>query len=303
MPPYFVNCLVRHFLPALNNRRNRANCLIRLANLVSDQLARASHVVFYRDAAFRVSWNKGVKIMIHEYANADGAMPVRLPLPPLQKMREEDARHDRRDDGHDSWWRVMSAGLAFLKWAHLRLEQAEAKIAEQEKRIGTLEQLAMYDELTGILNRRGFFESFRREIDRANRGFSEGGLLIVVDLDNFKAINDTYGHQAGDAALRTVARMLGDNSRAMDTSARLGGDEFVLLMANTQREKALPRAQYLLRQLNSLSIVWYGAEIPIRASLGLKDYRPGDKAEDIFGEADTEMYANKRNNKSIGYGT
>lgn len=241
--------------------------------------------------------------MIHEYANADGAMPARLPLPPLQKMREENTRHDRRDDERDGWWRVMSAGLAFLKWTNLRLEQAEAKIAEQEKRIGTLEQLAMYDELTGILNRRGFFENFRREIDRANRGFSEGGLLIVVDLDNFKVINDTYGHQAGDAALRTVARMLGDNSRAMDTCARLGGDEFVLLMANTQREKALPRAQYLLRQLNSLSIVWYGAEIPIRASLGLKDYKPGDKAEDIFGEADSEMYANKRSNKSLGYGT
>ncbi len=238
-------------------------------------------------------------MMIHEYTNIGGdALPTQMKLPSLPPRHENDsAREDRRDDERDGWWRTMSAGIAFLKWAHIRLAEAEQRIVQQEERIAALESQVMSDELTGILNRRGFFESFRREIDRANRGYSTGGLLIVVDLDNFKAINDTYGHQAGDAALRNVARMLAENSRAMDTCARLGGDEFVLLMANTEREKALVRAQNLIRQLNNLSIVWYGAEIPIRASLGIKDYHPGDKPEDIFGEADVEMYANKRGNK------
>lgn len=236
--------------------------------------------------------------MIHDYVkNGGDALPARIQLPALS-LRQEDG-YERRDSERDGWWRTMGATLAFLKWANARLEAAEDKISDQEKRIAQLESQVMTDELTGILNRRGFFEFFRRELDRTSRGHSDGGLLIVVDLDNFKSINDTYGHQAGDAALRTVARMLTENSRVMDACARLGGDEFVLLMADTEREKALVRAQNLIRQLNSLSIVWFGAEIPIRASLGLKDYGPGDTPEDIFGQADDVMYANKRGNKVL----
>lgn len=210
-----------------------------------------------------------------------------------------DAVAERRDLERDGWWRTMSATLAFVKWATVRLDIAEKKIAHQQERIRTLEEQAMTDELTGLLNRRGFYDSFVREMDRTERGHSAGGLIIMVDLDNFKMINDTYGHAAGDAALRLVARMLESNSRAMDSCARLGGDEFVLMLANTERDKALARAQNLIRQLNSLSLVWYGAELLIRASLGLKDYRAGEKPEDILGEADLHLYAQKRRNKGM----
>lgn len=228
-------------------------------------------------------------------------------LPPLTRQNgagvstrgrlTQKAENDSRDLERDGWWRTMSASLAFIKWAALRIEQAEEKIAEQDKRIGLLELQATHDELTGLLNRRGFFETFDKEMDRARRGHTGGGLLIMIDLDNFKMINDTYGHQAGDAALRMVAKTLQNNSRTMDSCARLGGDEFVLLLANTERDRALVRAQNLIRQLNSLSLVWYGAEIPIRASLGLKDYTALDRIEDIFGAADHKLYANKRLNK------
>lgn len=228
-----------------------------------------------------------------DYARADKMLPARI-----------DAT-DRRDLEREGWWRTMSATLAFVKWAAVRLEIADKKIAQQEERIRTLEELTMTDELTGLLNRRGFTDAFVREMDRTERGHSTGGLIIMVDLDNFKMINDTYGHAAGDASLRLVARMLESNSRVMDTCARLGGDEFVLMLANTERDKALVRAQNLIRQLNSLSLVWYGAELPIRASLGLKDYSPGEKLEDILGEADLHLYAQKRRNKGLekGYAT
>ncbi len=206
---------------------------------------------------------------------------------------------ETRDLERDGWWRAMAASIAILKYAHRRIEAAEAKIREHEKRIAHLEHISTRDELTGLLNRRGFFEIFSKETDRAARGHSKGGLLIVIDLDNFKVINDTYGHQAGDAALRMVASTLERNSRVMDSCARLGGDEFVLLLGNTEREKSLVRAQNLIKQLNSLSLVWYGAEIPVRASLGLKDYSGTDKAEEIFGAADEKLYAQKRTNKGI----
>lgn len=207
--------------------------------------------------------------------------------------------HETRDLERDGWFRTMSASLAMIRHAYARLDDAEKRMAEQEERIAQLEQQVTLDELTGLLNRRGFFDAFMKEMDRMKRGHSGGGLLILVDLDNFKMINDTYGHQAGDAALRLVGKTLSGNSRAMDACARLGGDEFVLLLANTEREKALVRAQNLIKQLNSLSLVWYGAELPIRASLGLKDYSMGDTPENIFGEADTLLYKNKRSNKGI----
>lgn len=211
-------------------------------------------------------------------------------------MRDDEEKRDLERDG---WFRTMSASIAMIRHAFTRLEAAEEKMAEQAQRIAQLEQQVTLDELTGLLNRRGFFDAFMKEMDRMKRGHSNGGLLILVDLDNFKMINDTYGHQAGDAALRLVGKTLANSSRAMDCCARLGGDEFVLLLANTEREKALVRAQNLIKQLNSLSLVWYGAELPIRASLGLKDYGIGETPEDIFGEADTLLYKHKRSNKGI----
>lgn len=195
---------------------------------------------------------------------------------------------------------IGSSSYILIKWLLSLLDDSSAKLAKAQSRIAELERQSTHDDMTGILNRRGFFENFAKEIDRTDRSHSQGGLLIMVDLDNFKNINDTYGHQAGDAALKLVAKTLVTSSRTMDSCARLGGDEFVLLLTDTAREKALARAQNLIKQLNSLSLVWYGAEIPVRASLGLKDYKKGDTIEAIFDEADAQMYDNKRANKGQG---
>lgn len=195
---------------------------------------------------------------------------------------------------------VGTSSYILIKWLLSLLDDSSTKLATAEGRIAELERQSTHDEMTAILNRRGFFENFAKEIDRTDRGHSQGGLLIMVDLDNFKMINDTYGHQAGDAALKLVAKTLSSSSRTMDSCARLGGDEFVLLLTDTAREKALARAQNLIKQLNSLSLVWYGAEIPVRASLGLKDYKKGDTIDVIFNEADAHMYDNKRANKGHG---
>jgi diguanylate cyclase (GGDEF)-like protein len=200
-------------------------------------------------------------------------------------------------NGQGGAMRALSACMSTIKYLCFIADKAEDKIKALEKRVTLLERLSTSDELTGLLNRRGFFDSFAKEMDRTNRGHSEGGLMIMVDLDNFKSINDTHGHQAGDAALRLVAKTLSADIRTMDSCARLGGDEFVLLLANTERGKALVRAQNMIKKLNSLSLVWFGKEIPVRASLGLKDYKAGDDADDIFGVADKNMYDDKRNNK------
>ena len=221
-------------------------------------------------------------------------------LPPSDMNREISKLMgllEQQDQEKEGQARCMSATVALLKYAHKMIERAEDTIKLQEQRIVELEELTTLDELTGLKNRRGFFEYFMRELDKCDRSLSKGGLLILIDLDNFKNINDTSGHAAGDASLRLVARTLEQEIRIMDIAARIGGDEFVLLLSNTSKECAAGRAQNLAWQLNHLSLAWYGEEIPVRASLGLRPYGPGDKAKDIFNDADLALYENKRQKK------
>lgn len=202
----------------------------------------------------------------------------------------------------ENWWHGMGAVLALLRQTHAMILNAEARLEEQERRIALLENLATTDELTGLMNRRGFYQTFTQELDRAARGLSAGGLLVLVDLDNFKTINDVHGHLAGDAALRLVARSLQHDIRTMDAAARLGGDEFVLLLSGADRKETAQRAQMLAWRLNHLSLTWQGEEIPVHASLGLKNYKGGDQPDRIFNEADQTLYAAKRRKKETRKG-
>ncbi|HEY8189328.1 MAG TPA: GGDEF domain-containing protein [Micavibrio sp.] len=147
-------------------------------------------------------------------------------------------------------------------------------------------------------NRRGFHELFQREIDNCSRGLSKGGLLIMIDLDNFKSVNDTFGHPAGDSALKLVARTLIGEIRKTDVAARLGGDEFILLLVNTARENAAAKAQSIASHLNNLSLAWYGDVIPLQASVGIKNFGAGDTADTILQAADSTMYERKSAKKS-----
>jgi diguanylate cyclase (GGDEF)-like protein len=195
------------------------------------------------------------------------------------------------------WNRKMSAILAHLKQAYVTLSLAEEKISSLQDRISVLEDLTTTDDLTGLKNRRGFREGFERELQVCKRLNLPGGLLVMIDLDNFKAVNDTYGHQAGDAALKLVARTLAQEVRKTDIAARLGGDEFVLLLSNTTKTKAVTRAQTISWQLNNLSLAWFGEIISLQASIGVKEFSSGDNIEDIIQSADSTMYANKSERK------
>lgn len=198
----------------------------------------------------------------------------------------------------DGWNRKMSATLVYLKSAYHLIELAERQIASQKIRIAALEDIATTDDLTGLKNRRGFFEIFEHEIERCNRKTSKGGLLVMIDLDNFKTINDRYGHPAGDSALKLVAKTLNNEIRRIDTAVRLGGDEFILLLTNTTQAEAAIRAQNIVWKLNNLSMAWYGDVIPVQASVGLKPFGAGDLPEAILRAADGTLYACKTSRKA-----
>ncbi len=200
---------------------------------------------------------------------------------------------EKENTSKDGLWRLLSTTMAILNHAHLELEAAHCEVQDLQARILELEAQNTTDLLTGLKNRRGFEEAFAAEIDRVNRGQSKGGILVMIDLDNFKAINDEHGHAAGDAALKLVSEALLGEIRAMDTAARLGGDEFVLLLSNARKEDILSRIQTMATRLNRLSLVWYGSDIAVRGSIGIKDFKKGEVPADIVQAADAAMYADK----------
>lgn len=172
---------------------------------------------------------------------------------------------------------------------------AEHRIAQLQQRIDKLEQLAVTDELTGLLNRRGFESQLRRTLELSRR-HGEPGLLVYVDLDGFKMVNDTYGHAAGDEVLKHVGRLLSDKVRSTDFVGRLGGDEFAILLPRASLENAMRRVQALSTMLNPGIIFWNGSTLSVGASFGIEafDGDTGDCAETVISRADCAMYTQKR---------
>ena len=183
-------------------------------------------------------------------------------------------------------------GAAFICQVMDLATQAEQRLTEQEARIQHLESLTSTDELTGLMNRRGFMDGMHRALQSARR-YNEEGVLSFIDLDGFKTINDTYGHGAGDMVLRRVAELLLSNVRKTDLVARLGGDEYAVLFIHAVKQVGRKRAEILRQILNSSNLVYEGVSIPIQASLGCADYIGWSLPEDLLRKADRAMYREK----------
>jgi diguanylate cyclase (GGDEF)-like protein len=162
---------------------------------------------------------------------------------------------------------------------------------ELRRTAGALARTAAHDPLTGLANRRTLDSAMSGAIARAERGLGTPS-VVMVDLDGFKAVNDTLGHAAGDAVLRSVAQRLTSTSRAVDTVARLGGDEFVVLLEHTGGPGAVAALARLRAGLEGgWAEVTGGPEVG--AALGITTYRAGDSVATLLARADAEMYADK----------
>jgi len=169
----------------------------------------------------------------------------------------------------------------------------ETKLRELERRIAALERLAVTDPLTGLLNRRGVRRALQGTLSAARR-YGEQGVVISIDLDGFKFVNDTYGHAVGDKVLKQVARILSEGVRETDSVGRVGGDEFVVILTRAPWEDGLKRARILESQLNSTAVNVDGRTIMVRASCGTQTYGSEDDAPTLLDRADNEMYRRKR---------
>ena len=172
-------------------------------------------------------------------------------------------------------------------------ELAESR-REAERLAVELEQQARTDGLTGLANRRCFDEQLERACASARR-YGAPVSLLTLDLDDFKSINDTLGHAAGDEALKAVATACLSNTRNSDIVARIGGDEFAILLPNTSRNGANSVAAHIQHALGDRRD---DAASRIRVSAGTASATAGADAEQLLADADTEMYAHKRDRRS-----
>ncbi len=168
----------------------------------------------------------------------------------------------------------------------------ERKLIERK-----LRRLADYDALTGMLNRRAFLERCDEIIKRRRRVGEGEALLVFVDLDGFKQINDTYGHDVGDQVLVEVGRRLDGAIRGDDLVGRMGGDEFVLLIRIREGAELESIRRHIDDALHG-SFQAGQAEVEIRGSVGASAVRAGESAEEALNRADEEMYAAKRARKA-----
>jgi diguanylate cyclase (GGDEF)-like protein len=180
-----------------------------------------------------------------------------------------------------------------LKRLHRELARQIERTSRLETETDLLSRLALLDPLTGLFNRRVAEDRLRGEIARSERhGYPLS--VILFDLNDFKHINDTMGHAAGDEALKAFADRLRRVIRPSDAAVRLGGDEFLLLLPECPEN----HTSVLLERIGEVSAFHDGARFPVRYSAGTASFHRGESVEQLLARADQTLYAAKRAAKS-----
>jgi diguanylate cyclase (GGDEF)-like protein/PAS domain S-box-containing protein len=198
--------------------------------------------------------------------------------------------------------------IHWIEWASVPIPDEDLiygvarDVTERKALEHELERLSQRDPLTGVFNRRRFDEELNSKLREARR-HGRAGALLLIDLDRFKAINDELGHAAGDWALREVARVLDENTRATDTIARdsesvlarVGGDEFAVLLADVVEGEAAIVGERLVDALAGTDLRFEGEPVPLAISVGIAhfDGREPVDADRLFARADKAMYVVK----------
>ncbi|MBW3571118.1 MAG: diguanylate cyclase [Gemmatimonadetes bacterium] len=170
---------------------------------------------------------------------------------------------------------------------------AELRTAREE-----LRRLSIIDPLSGAFNRRHMVELAEAEVARACR-YGDPFSVLMLDLDDFKAVNDRHGHVAGDQVIRAVSDLCRALLRDNDVFARVGGDEFVVLLPQTDAARAAETAERLRARIAVESVAWHGESVPLRASIGIAAFDPAmGGLNDLLAAADRALLAAKRRGKN-----
>lgn len=181
-----------------------------------------------------------------------------------------------------------------LVYQQFLIKRLRRQLAEKQGHSELLRNLAMVDPLTGLYNRRFAEQRLATEVARSERR-GHPLTVLTLDLNNFKEINDKYGHPAGDQVLHEFAAQLNKVIRGSDLAVRLGGDEFLVLLP----ECTVEQLQHVVGRLGVLEVNWQGQKIPVTFSAGWKQYELGERPEEMLARADEILYARKRASKKV----
>ena len=190
---------------------------------------------------------------------------------------------------------AVSAAISGLLNEISRLELA---VQQTQSRVDELLKTADQDTLLPVLNRRALMREITRFIAFAERYGTQSSLLFL-DIDGFKAINDAYGHNAGDFVLRQFCEFLTKNTRSSDILARLGGDEFAVILPAVSGQQARWKGGVLAQSLAKRPLVWDGNPVELSFSWGVCELRRNLTADAALSEADRNMYLAKRQSKAM----
>lgn len=184
-----------------------------------------------------------------------------------------------------------------LRSTQQKVQESEARIQELERELEATSDLVRHDQLTGVLNRRGLEETFAKEAARANR-HDTTLCVALIDIDNFKKLNDSMGHDAGDEALIHLAGICRETLRPQDTVARYGGEEFIILLPDTSLDDAVVALTRLQRELTKKFFLHANEKVLITFSAGVTQMVGTDNQTSVIKRADAAMYQAKQTGKN-----
>jgi len=197
------------------------------------------------------------------------------------------------DPGNDEIGRLSRSFATMASTVQDNMQTLERLV---EERTSELQSLAYRDQLTGIANRRGFADGFDRIKSKASEGARLA--LLLIDIDHFKAINDRWGHQAGDEVAAELARRISVVLRPNDVCGRWGGDEFIVLFSDLGMRPLKVIGDAMHRGLSNPVILRSGTPVPVTVSIGACLVEPDESVEQVADMADAALYMAKENGRN-----
>lgn len=201
---------------------------------------------------------------------------------------------DLESDSSNEMTKLKSAILEMGQQVYRHTIELESMVA---LRTAELEKLAYTDGLTGIANRSAFFSRAEAELRKSHRLSYDVGILML-DLDHFKSINDTFGHEAGDNVLKLVADTISTCLREIDMFGRVGGEEFAILVPGTDKFGMQALAERLKSAVSNTDVSFLDAEKKISVSIGYTKIYPNESLKSALKRADENLYSAKRNGRN-----